>query len=237
MYSTYLNKIYEHSLREYPECTKLLHHYQTTSISEMSEDRIYQEICWIVYSSGFKNEIIQKYWPKITEAYFNFEIKKIIEEYPDLESGATIICKKSNFKNLNKAKWCLYNANRVSHMNENLNDSGLKAVLKTITKMDVLEIYEILPDLRRQLGLKGIGPVTIFHLLKNVGVDIFKPDIHVSRILDHIGFFKEIKSYREVYCILKQISDEMQIEVSSLDTALFVYGKNNENLKSLDYLV
>jgi len=227
-YATYLAKIYEYSINEYPECEELINHYKNVSIYEMSNDKIYQEICWIIYSSGFKNDIIKKYWPYITEAYFKFDINKITDEYSDIDSAAIIVCRKSNFNNLNKAKYCIYNAHRITYLNDYLYEGGLRGVLNSIINMSVLDVYSIIPELKKQLGLKGIGDVTIFHLLKNVGINIFKPDIHVLRILEYIGLFKELKSQRETYYVLKQISKEMCIDVSELDTALFVFGKNNE---------
>jgi len=227
-YANYLDKIYKHSMREYPECKELIRHYQNINFNEMNDNQIYQEICWISYSSGFNNEILRKYWPHIYEAYFGFDIKKIIVEYLDIDSAAITVCKKSNFNNMNKAKWCIYNAHRITQLNSSLADGGFKGILKNLVVMKEYDLYSIIPEIKNLLGLKGIGDVTIFHLLKNIGINIFKPDVHVSRILEHIGLLKESNSQRETYYILKQISDEMRIDVSTLDTALFVYGKNNE---------
>lgn len=214
-------------MREYPECIELIQHYQNITFKEMNDDQIYQEICWVSYSSGFNNNILRKYWPHIYEAYFGFDIKKIIIEYSDIDSAAITVCKKSNFNNMNKAKWCIYNAHRITKLNSSFIEGGFKGILDMIVAMKEDNIYSIIPEIKNQLGLKGIGDVTIFHLLKNIGINIFKPDVHVSRILQHIGLLKESNSQRETYYILKQISEEMLIDVSALDTALFVYGKNN----------
>lgn len=234
-YTLYIDKIYEYSISKYFECEELIKHYKSIKFDEMDDNKIYQEICWVIYSSGFKNTIIQKYWPNITKAYYNFNLETITKEYEDSYSSAKLICKRSNFNNINKAKFCIYNAHRIAHINISLQNIGLKGILKAIVNMDELNIYNMIPEIKNQLGFKGIGNITIFHFLKNIGVNIFKPDIHVSRILKYIGLFEETSSQKEMFYILKQISESLKLDVSSLDTALFIFGKNNES--NLEYML
>lgn len=36
-------------------------------------------------------------------------------------------------------------------------------------------------------ALRHIGPITKFHLAKNFGIDVPKPDVHLQRLADHCG--------------------------------------------------
>lgn len=84
------------------------------------------------------------------------------------------------------------------------------------------EILEVLTEIFREKGYN----VYNIHLLKNVGIDIFKPDIHVCRILDYLGLIdKQKASILDITEAMRSLSSSQGIKVSELDTLLFVYGK------------
>jgi hypothetical protein len=64
------------------------------------------------------------------------------------------------------------------------------------------------------------------HALKNVGIDIFKPDIHVRRTLSRLGLIRcEHVSTTEICIVMSFLSGVSDMKISELDTLLFVYGK------------
>lgn len=51
------------------------------------------------------------------------------------------------------------------------------------TTEQILDFLELLP---------WIGPVTKYHLARNLGIDVAKPDRHLKRVARHFGFFKKV---------------------------------------------
>jgi thermostable 8-oxoguanine DNA glycosylase len=111
---------------------------------------------------------------------------------------------------------------------------GLKGYFVNLSKLGIGEIVRLTPSILNQLKFKGIGQTTIFHLLKNMGIDIFKPDIHVCRILDRLGLIADGASIYEVCEAMRSLALSYNIKVSELDTLFFVYGKTNADFIPLN---
>jgi len=80
----------------------------------------------------------------------------------------------------------------------------------------------------KDLKFKGIGNTTILHLMKNLGMNVFKPDIHVRRILTNLCLIKnENAPILDIYKAMLSISSESRMKLSDLDTILFNYGRIN----------
>jgi thermostable 8-oxoguanine DNA glycosylase len=105
---------------------------------------------------------------------------------------------------------------------------GLKKYFIEISQRDPFKLVEYAPKLVKEIGFKGIGPTTIFHLMKNLGMNIFKPDIHVRRILSNLGLIdNENENIQNIYHAMVDLSLILGIKLNKLDTYLFNYGRIN----------
>jgi len=209
------------------ETKKMINLYDGLSLENISDSDIFSELCWVIYTSGFKYDIIKKYWPTIRESYCLFDVNKVASFLSDIEYFSKKICEISGFNNLKKANWCIQNAKRIIELNdENENYSGLKGYLINLSMKKPVEIIEQVPIIVDYLQFKGIGQINIFHLLKNVGIKIFKPDIHVRRLLYNIGLINDNnKSLRDIYNAMQYLSHCTGFDIVVLDTILFNYGR------------
>lgn len=222
-----LNQILDMSKYDINETHEMLAYYRNVDLNNMTNSELYAEICWIAYSSGFRYDIIKKYWNLIGKELFYFDIKTVASFIEDIDKYSQKICKNSGFNNIKKAKWCIKNAVRFIELdNEKCNYGGFKGYLLELSKKEPYNLVEMAPLLIKELKLKGIGKTTIFHFLKNIGINIFKPDIHIRRILLNLELItKEKSSIKEIYYAMKYISEKMQIDLVELDTLLFSYGR------------
>ena len=62
-----------------------------------------------------------------------------------------------------------------------------------------------------------IGPITKFHLAKNIGIDVAKPDRHLSRISKMLGF-------ASVQELCESISQRIDEKVSVVDLVIWRYA-------------
>ena len=223
----FLNHISDLSKKANNETNEMIDYYRNIALNDMTNSDIYAEICWIGYSSGFRYDIIKKFWTSIGKELYFFDIYKVASFIDDIDYHSHRICKNSGFNNVRKAQWCIKNAVRMIELDfEKCNYGGFKGYLLELSQKEPYELVEMAPYLLEELKLNGIGKVTIFHFLKNIGINIFKPDIHVRRILTNLGLIeKEKSSMKDIYYVMKDISEKMDIEVVELDTLLFSYGR------------
>lgn len=209
------------------EALELIGFYGNLSLRDLDNDDILEQLCWIVYSSGFRYDIIKKYWPSLTHAYHGFRVEEVAALSSDPVHGASRICEESGFRNLSKAEWCIFNARRILEIDERERASGgLKGYLVRLSNWSPAELVALTPEIRRELGFKGIGELTVFHLLKNVGIDIFKPDIHVRRILSKLGLVQsQFAEVSDICKAMQYLSSMSLIRIGELDTLLFCYGR------------
>jgi 3-methyladenine DNA glycosylase Tag len=235
-----VQKIISWVLKECPDATELISYYNNLSPTRVSNKDILAELSWIVYASGFRFDVIRRYWRRISEAFHEFDVVQVALLSEDLEKHAQDICCRSGFKNYRKAKWCIQNAQRIMELDREMKQKGgLRGYFVELSTIDTLELVKLAPSLLEKLRFKGIGTTTIFHLMKNVGIDIFKPDIHVCRILGRLGLINQEKaSILDICQAMLFLSSKYGIRISELDTLLFVYGKttaDNVSLGILDY--
>ena len=72
--------------------------------------------------------------------------------------------------------------------------------------------------------LDHIGDVTKYHLAKNLGMDVAKPDVHLMRIVDHFGFL----SVKQLCELIKKNTGN---SIPLIDTVLWRYCQQNPNYK------
>jgi len=221
-----INLIFKYTHKKYPEVIDLIDYYKKLNIINMENDDIYREICWIIYNSGFKYEIIKKYWSFIQNSLDDFNVNKVALMIDNMDYYAKYVCNKSGFNNIKKAKWCIYNANRILELDkEKDNYDVFKNYLIYLSQKNRKELIEMIPNLINDFKLKGIGKITIYHLLKNIGIDIFKPDIHLCRTLKNLQIINNEKiSIKEIYFAMEKLSDETNMNFKELDTLFFIYG-------------
>lgn len=93
-------------------------------------------------------------------------------------------------------------------------------------KTDIRELLKSLSS--GKYKLKQMGVPLVSEYLKNVGMDIVKPDVHVCRILTRLGYSKSNKvSYGEALDICSEIAKEYNLTNVEVDTILWQYCANN----------
>lgn len=205
----------------------MLQYYDSLNPMEITNTRILTELSWVAYSSGFRHDVVKKHWPAISQAFNGFEISKVASLYEDMENEAGRICRECGFNNQKKAMWCIQNARRIIELDsEKKAWGGLAGYLMELSAKSTYDLVRLAPFLVEELKFKGIGSTTIFHLMKNLGIDIFKPDIHVRRTLAKLGLTREEDASTVDICrAMLLLSRVSQMRITELDTLLFEYGR------------
>jgi 3-methyladenine DNA glycosylase Tag len=155
--------------------------------------RFLSEYCWVVYASGFKVSTVEAIFPNLRTAFKEFEL----EDLGKMKSIKPVL---AAFNNERKANSFLEGSKLIAK-------EGFSAFKKRLRK-EGLDMLEQLP---------GIGPITKYHLAKNIGlVDEAKPDIWLVRAADVCS-----STVQELVAFL---SEKYSMSRHAVDVILWRYG-------------
>lgn len=135
--------------------------------TEFTESELLREHAWVALCSGFRESAVRRVFDHVSLCFCDWESADAIV------SAGEICCTTA----------ALTFANRLK----------LRAILSTARYINNIGFEEfkqsVLADpINRLQVLPFIGPVTSRHLAKNLGLDIAKPDRHLVRVSERLGF-------------------------------------------------
>jgi endonuclease III len=144
---------------------------------DLDESIFLKELAWVVLSSGMKERVVRNLFGKISACFFNWgSVERIIE---------------------NEDK-CFYEAIKVFN-----NKSKISAIICAAHRIKSIRFHQ----LKKMISEKPIetlqefsyiGPVTVYHLAKNIGLPVAKPDRHLTRIANRAGYNEVQKFCNEI---------------------------------------
>lgn len=173
-------------------------------LEKITESDFLAELAWVILCSGMKVQVIRDKWPAIASAFYGFASAAKIAENPDLCERAAL----KVFGHKGKIRAIISGA-RIVDAQAGHGGKGF-AQLKHLlmTSPDPLGILQ---------EFKFIGKVTRYHLAKNIGLDVAKPDRHLVRIADTTG-------YSDVQEMCETISRVVGDPVPLVDLVLWRYA-------------
>ena len=133
----------------------------------LSETVLLRETAWVILSSGMRETVIRSKFPAISASFLDWR-------------SATDIAR--------SAESCFQGAMR--HFGSELKIKAICTVAATVTQKGFDRIVdEVQADpLTALQQFPFIGPITCFHLAKNLGIPVAKPDRHLSRLAECCGY-------------------------------------------------
>jgi hypothetical protein len=187
---------FDHLKKTGPEALEWARNIGASTFRNLRLKTFLWHYCWVVYASGFKFSVIEDKFPSIKNAFKNFEPASLAR----MRSIKPVL---SIFDNERKAKSFLTGAQSVI-------DEGF-ASFKNRLRNEGIDVLEKLP---------GIGPITKYHLAKNIGlVDVSKPDIWLERaaILCGAPTVQHLTEYAA-----QSLAETQHV----VDVAIWKYGKD-----------
>jgi len=160
---------------EYIECAGLTSEVdwqRSRCFTEFNERDFLKEAAWVILCSGFKEAIIRRSFDHISLSFCDWESAASI-----VHSAA--VCKMTaleSFGNVRKIEAIINVARRV-------NDEGFDSIKAKVLKAPIIELQT----------LPFIGPITSWHLAKNLGLCIAKPDRHLLKLSKWLGYGEDVQ--------------------------------------------
>lgn len=160
-----------------------------------------KEYTWVVLASGLSDKVVSKVYPKIASLVKNWNDLEFIE---------------NNFDSIYK--------NALSIFNNRLKISAILTTAILIEKTGYEKVKRnILTEGLSYLQLfPFIGKRTCYHLAKNIGLSYAKPDRHLVRISDTIG-------YDTPNDLCQDLSDLIDEKIQVVDLVLWRYATLDKN--------
>lgn len=132
-----------------------------------SESDLLRESAWVILCSGFRESVVRRHFDFISLCFCDWESADAIV------SSDTVCCQAASsvFRNPRKL-------HAISAVARKIHEYGFDAIKGNILRTPLKELQT----------LPYIGSITAFHLAKNLGLEVAKPDRHLCRLSQHMGF-------------------------------------------------
>lgn len=175
----------------------------------IDERTFLQEIAWVILTCGMKEAIIRQKFHALSNCFYNWESARKIS----INRGK---CQNSALKVFNHKK----KIQAILNAADQIEKSGFNKIKQKIKRnpIDTLQIFDY------------IGPVTVYHLAKNIGLPVAKPDRHLNRIA-------QMENYNDVQTFCSDISKLSGDSVPVVDIVFWRFATIDGNyLKVLSSL-
>lgn len=165
------------------------------SLVDFTETDLLRESAWVILCSGFRVSVVQRIFDYISLCFCDWESSKsIVSAYPMCYNAAF-----ASFGNQSKINAIVGTARIIDEI-------GFCSIREMILQNPVRKL-QIFPF---------IGPVTSYHLAKNLGYETAKSDRHLKRLADTLEF-------ESVAELCRAISDVTGENIRVIDLVLWRY--------------
>lgn len=166
------------------------------NFNDVTESYFLREGAWVILNSGMKESVIRKYFQDLSFCFFEWESAYKINESKAFCYEAAI----DIFNNDRKIS-------AIIGMSAKICDLGFDKLKEHLEEapIEFLQTFEY------------IGPVTSYHLAKNLGLQIAKPDRHLVRLSSFLGF-------KNVQDLCSTISEDSGDTVPVVDIVLWRFA-------------
>jgi hypothetical protein len=183
--------------------------YQKRVVREgaISETAFLREYAWVVLNSGFREAVVRKHFNFISLSFCDWESAEVISQNRDV----CVRCASSVFGHRGKLQAIGETASLIAQ-------NGFDW-LKQCLEVDALSTLR---------SLRYIGDVTKWHLAKNIGLDVAKPDRHLVRVAERFG-------YSDVHRMCREINEQCGDLVSVADLILWRFEERSTPTRRRGY--
>jgi hypothetical protein len=168
---------------------------ESRDLENLTERSFLRETAWVILSSGMRESVVKRVFPNLEDAFLGFESANLI---------------------LRNAERCQVRARQI------FNHQGkISGIIKSASLMAPIGFDKFVLELKREgipllKQFPYIGPITCFHLAKNIGLDVAKPDRHLERLA-------RSANYPCTHSLCEAISSITGDRVSVVDLVLWRY--------------
>lgn len=164
-------------------------------LRDFNEEEFLCEAAWVVLNSGFKESVVRSKFDYISLCFLDWCSAKEITEARDQCISSALL----EFGHLGKIS-------AIARVAEIVAERGFSDFKKAVLGDPIAELKK----------LPHVGPITVWHLAKNLGFNVAKPDRHLVRLASEHG-------YQCVHAFCETIAHHTGEKVAVVDLVLWRY--------------
>lgn len=182
-------------------------------VAGWGETTFLRESAWVVLSSGFREAVIRRCFANVSAAFLHWGSAEAIVEQQELCRSNALLA----FGNERKIDAILHIVQRVAF-------DGIDAIRAAVCERGTQFIQE----------LPFMGPVTSFHLAKNLGVPVVKPDRHLTRLAVYAGYESVEEMCQKIADLIGDTLPVIDIVLWRFATIAAAYNLNGGLVPAID---
>ena len=137
------------------------------NFDDVTESDFLREHAWVALSAGMHERVVRQRFQAVSRCFY------------DWKSADTIVTREDSCRRL-----------ALQHFNNYRKIEGIIETARIITSVGFKSYKEAirLNPLQVLQSLPFVGPVTCYHLAKNIGLPYAKPDRHLVRLANSVGY-------------------------------------------------
>jgi len=165
--------------------------------ASFTESDLLREAAWVILCSGFRESVVRQYFSFISLCFCDWQSAALICECAEQCRATALAC----FGNRKKIDALIQSARLLDQI-------GFAPFKQSILR-DPIHSLQVLPY---------IGPITAFHLAKNLGFSSAKPDRHLERMAYAMG-------YRDAHDLCNALAIATGEPIQVIDIVLWRYAQ------------
>lgn len=186
----------------------------------MSDDFFFRQMVDLIFQSGLRGQIWQKYEPEIRKEFSDYKVKKVAKYTPkDVER---MLNNPKMLKHRKKIEACIHNAKEMVDISKEYN--GFWHFLDSHRIEDLVEKLKSI--------MKWMGYTNANAFLRYVGMERVKTDLNVRRVLFRLGLTDSNVPTPETYKQIQEVGNKMAkavgVRMAKIDYTIYIFGSGEK---------
>jgi len=194
-------------------------YYKNAKKEHLTDNDYYKILVYVAFYSGFRASTVGKHLPVINNYFPNYETVMFYDENMFIK----IFNDRSMIRHEKKIRACINNAKKINEIikhygsfenyidsfEPNKNDNNLLALKRNLEKFDFL------------------GGITVYHFMKDIGLEVIKPDRVLMRIFKRLNLIYDEDYLFGAVKVGRLFSQANNLPIGYIDMIFVLYGQLN----------
>jgi hypothetical protein len=169
------------------------------TFGQFTESELLREAAWVIMCGGFRESTVRSIFRSVSLCFCDWESAAAIQEVRQACKGSALRI----FRHEKKLNGIVAVADRVV-------GAGFDNLKRAIVANPIVELQKF----------PYIGPITVWHLAKNLGFNVAKPDRHLVRVSTRLGF-------ESAFALCAAVAQRFGEETKVVDLVIWRYLADN----------
>lgn len=205
-------------IKSVSEIKEKLNEFKRFETKQFSDAEYYEKLTMIVFYSGFRAATVTAKKNIILSHFPNYQT---VAEYNE-KNTAEILADSNMIRNTNKIQSCINNAKVFKKIIENF--GSFQRYVESFLPNDSFENLLLFKE-EIQSKFSGLGNITAYHFLTDIGLSVLKPDRVICRIFERLGLIENEKQLLKTVIHGRKFAEATKLPIRYIDIIFVAYGQ------------